>query len=265
MAPRRHAMRSVSAMTVMRQVTQKLNLLKAETTGRVTTLLARAGWRSREALITFAFLKVCMPLMFAAAWFLAFDLVHLGKLPPLLKTFGPLFAGAAGMYAPDLFVKNAIARREKLIQKGLPDGLDLLVICAEAGLSLDAGMTRVANEMERGCPPLADEIGLTAVELGFLPERRKAIENLTRRCQLASLRAVANTLVQTERYGTPLANSLRVLASEFRNERMLKAEEKASRLPALLTVPMIVFILPVLFIVLGGPAVIRIMDAMKDF
>jgi tight adherence protein C len=265
MAPRRHAMRSVSAMTVMRQVTQKLNLLKTETAGRVTTLLARAGWRSREALITFVFMKICLPFVFGAAWFFVFDLLHISKLPPLLKTFGPLIAAGLGIYAPDLFVKNAIARREKVIQKGMPDGLDLLVICAEAGLSLDAAMTRVSNEMERGCPPLADELGLTAVELGFLPERRKAVENLTKRCQLASIRAVANTLLQTEKYGTPLANSLRVLSAEFRTERMLKAEEKAARLPALLTVPMIVFILPVLFIVLGGPAALKIMDSLKGF
>lgn len=262
---RGHAIRSVSTMTLMKTVTQKLNLLRAETTGRIAGRLARAGWRSREALITFGFLKAALPIVGAAVGFIAFDVLGLVRLPPGLDSFAPLAAAAIGLYAPDVFVKNAIQRREKAIQKGFPDGLDLMVICAEAGLSLDASMTRVAAELERGCPELADELGLTAVELGFLPERRKAIENLTKRCQLASVRAVANTLYQTEKYGTPLANALRVLAAEFRNERLMKAEEKAARLPTILTVPMILFILPTLMIVLAGPAAIKIMDSLKGF
>lgn len=139
-----------------------------------------------------------------------------------------------------------------------PNSLDLLVICAEAGLSLDAALTRVARDLGPAAPHLADELGLTAVELGFLPNRRQALQNLARRTDLPALRAVVNTLVQTERYGTPLAQALRVLAAEFREERMLKAEEKAARLPAILTVPMIIFILPTLFVVLIGPAMVRV-------
>jgi len=130
-------------------------------------------------------------------------------------------------------------------------------------MALDAGLTRVAREMQRSSPEIADEFGLTAVELGFLPERRKAVENLARRVQLASVRGVVNTLLQTEKYGTPLAQSLRVLAAEFRNERMLKAEEKAAKLPAILTVPLIVFIMPALFIVLIGPGALRTIDALS--
>jgi tight adherence protein C len=263
--PRGHAIRRVSTMTLMKQVTQKLNLLRSETTGRLALQLARAGWRSREALITFGFMKAVLPLLGAAGGFVLFDLVGIAKLPPALSNFAPLVGAAVGLYAPDLFVKNAIHRREKLLQRAFPDGLDLMVVCAEAGLSLDASMTRVAAEMERGCPEFADEFGLTAVELGFLPERRHAIDNLTRRCQLASVRAVANTLYQTEKYGTPLANALRVLAAEFRNERLMKAEEKAARLPTILTVPMILFIMPTLMIVLAGPAVLKIMDSLKGF
>lgn len=118
--------------------------------------------------------------------------------------------------------------------------------------------------MGRASPELGDELGLTAVELGFLPDRRQALLNLTRRCQIPALRGVVNTLIQTEKYGTPLASSLRVLSAEFRHERLMKAEEKAARLPAVLTVPMIVFILPVLVIVLTGPAIIRTMDAMRN-
>jgi tight adherence protein C len=259
---KRHALRRDSAMNLMRQVTRRLNLLRSDATGKFADKLACAGWRSREALVTFAFMKICLPFVFGAGGFVLFDLLQIGKLPPSLQSFAPLIAAVLGFYAPEVFVKNAVSKRTKLIQRGMPDALDLLVICAEAGLSLDAAMTRVAREMERGCPEIADEFGLTAVELGFLPDRRKAVENLNRRCPLPAMRGVTNTLLQTEKYGTPLANSLRVLSAEFRNERMLKAEEKAARLPAILTIPMMVFILPTLFVVLGGPAVLKILDTL---
>ncbi len=163
-------------------------------------------------------------------------------------------------YIPDLIVRNAYTKRRAALQKGLPDALDLLVICAEAGLSLDAALKRVSDEMARAAPEIADEFMLTALELSYLPDRRAALDNLTLRCDLASIRGVVNTLTQTEKYGTPLAQSLRVLAAEFRNERMMRAEEKAARLPATLTVPLILFILPSLFIVLLGPAVISTID-----
>jgi tight adherence protein C len=146
------------------------------------------------------------------------------------------------------------------LAKGLPDGLDLLVICAESGLSLDAALDRVANEIGDANVELGEELSLTSIELGFLPDRRQALVNLNRRTNLPSIRGVVNTLLQTEKYGTPLSQSLRVLANEFRDQRLLRAEEKAARLPATLTVPMIVFILPVLFIVLVGAAIIRVMD-----
>jgi tight adherence protein C len=164
---------------------------------------------------------------------------------------------------PVLGLRQAVKSRQTRLRRQLPDGLDLLVICAEAGLSLDAAFTRVARELGLSAPDLADELGLTSVELGFLPNRRQALMNLSRRTGLPQIRGVVNTLVQTERYGTPLAHSLRVLSSEFRDERMMKAEEKAARLPAMLTVPMIMFILPTLFMVMVGPAVIQIMEIFK--
>ena len=262
---RGHTLRRETVMAAMKDITKRLNLLRSEAAGRFTEGLARAGWRSREALITFAFLKITLPFAFGAGAFILFDLAAVGNLEERLQLLAPLAAAILGAYAPDVFVSNAAKKRQQLVHKGMPDALDLLVICAEAGLSLDAAMTRVANEMELACPPLADELGLTAVELGFLPERRKALENLTRRCPLPSMRGVVTTLMQTEKYGTPLANSLRVLSAEFRNERMMKAEEKAARLPAVLTVPMMLFILPTLFVVLGGPAVVKIMDSLKGF
>ena len=134
------------------------------------------------------------------------------------------------------------------------------MICVEAGLGLDVALNRVAGEMGRSYPEIADEFALTAVELGFLNERRQALKNLMKRADLPLIRGVVNTLMQTEKYGTPLAQSLRVLSSEFRNDRMMKAEEKAAKLPATLTVPLVVFIMPALFVVLLGPAVLRAMD-----
>ena len=173
------------------------------------------------------------------------------------------FAVAVGLgyKGPDLFVGNLVTKRTHAIRKGLPDALDLLVICAEAGLTIDAAFNRVAKELGRAYPELGDEFSLTAIELSFLTERRMAFENLAYRVDLESVKGVVTTMIQTERYGTPLASALRVLSAEFRNERMMRAEEKAARLPAIMTVPLILFILPVLFIVILGPAACDISDA----
>jgi tight adherence protein C len=261
MAPRRNRHRKVSAMGMMRNVTHRFNLLRGKAADRIAERLAQAGMRSKDAVVTFLFLKICLPFVVGGAAFLLFNVLGIGNLEPPMPQLLPLGAVVLGAYLPDIFVKNAVAKRLKLIQKSLPDAIDLLVICAESGLALDSSLTRVAREMERGGPEMADEIGLTAVELGFLPDRRQALSNLTKRCPLPAVRGVVNTLVQTEKYGTPLANSLRVLAAEFRNDRMMRAEEKAARLPAIMTVPMIIFILPPLMVVLLGPAILRIFDS----
>ena len=173
------------------------------------------------------------------------------------------FAGLviAGYKAPEVFLKNKSKKRTDAIRKGLPDALDLLVICAEAGLTVDAAFNRVAKELGRAYPELGDEFALTAIELSFLTERRQAFENFAYRVDLDAVKGVVTTMIQTERYGTPLASALRVLSAEFRNERMMRAEEKAARLPAIMTVPLILFILPVLFIVILGPAACSIADA----
>jgi tight adherence protein C len=166
--------------------------------------------------------------------------------------------------SPDIWLKNKVTKRSHAIRKGLPDALDLLVICAEAGLTVDAAFNRVAKELGKAYPELGDEFGLTAIELGFLSERRQAFENLSNRVDLDAVRGVVTTMIQTEKYGTPLASSLRVLSAEFRNERMMRAEEKAARLPAIMTVPLILFILPTLFIVILGPAACAIKDGFVD-
>jgi tight adherence protein C len=160
-------------------------------------------------------------------------------------------------------VQNRITKRKKALRRALPDALDLLVVCAEAGLALNAALDRVVRELARSLPEIGDELGLLLIELNFLDERRKAFSNLCDRTDLDEFRSIANTLQQAEKYGTPLAQALRVLGADFRQERLTKAEEKAARLPAILTVPMIIFILPTLVIVIIGPAILKTLDSLS--
>ncbi|HEX7006922.1 MAG TPA: type II secretion system F family protein [Alphaproteobacteria bacterium] len=262
-APNRRKERQKASVSLMKQVVDRFKLLKKNRPSTSLPMkLARAGYRSKDAPIVYTFCRVAMPVVFgvaAAVVLFVLELYRLSEQTKLLITAG---AVVAGFLAPDLYVKNATTKRQKALRKQLPDGLDLLVICAEAGLGLDAAFSRVSKEMVKSSPELADEVGLTSIELSFLPERRQALQNLSERTNMPEFRGVVNTLMQTEKYGTPLAQSLRVLSAEFRNERLLRAEEKAARLPAILTVPMIIFILPALFIVLIGPAILRAIDAL---
>ncbi|MDE2485837.1 MAG: type II secretion system F family protein [Alphaproteobacteria bacterium] len=243
-------------LTLAKRLLAGLKLDRGEEARKVSDQLAQAGWRTRDAVALFLTFRLAGPLLVGAlAWLLAPAILHIhADLQRMLATAGGI---AIGAYLPTLLLRNVIERRRTKIQRALPDALDLFVICAEAGLSLDAAVTRVAREMGAGAPELADELGLTAIELGFLPDRRDALLNLVRRVGSGDVRGLVNTLVQTEKYGTPLAQSLRVLASEFRDTRLMKAEEKAARLPATLTVPMIAFILPPLFVILLGPAILQ--------
>jgi tight adherence protein C len=240
---------------------KRLDLLRSREAEKAALRLAQAGFRSREALITFQFAKLTLPFAVGLFGLVTIYWLHVWDLPDDYQLPAAMLMAVLGWAGPEVFVKNVADKRRKAMLKGLPDGIDLMVICAEAGLSLDATLSRVAREIAPSAPELADEVGLTAVELTFLPERAQALLNLNQRTGMPAIRALVNTLRQTERYGTPLAQSLRVLASEFRDERMMRAEEKAARLPAILTVPMIVFILPPLFIVLIGPAILRAIDA----
>ena len=252
--------RRAESLSLMKRVVKTLKLAQNQQVDKIHDRLAQAGFRSRDAVIVFFFFKVITPIGFGIASFVALYLFRLGDFTPAISMMIISAVCAFGLLAPNLYISNTITKRQLTLAKSLPDGLDLLVICAESGLSLDAGLERVAREIGHASPELAEELQLTSVELGFLPERRQALLNLNRRTNLSAIRGVVNTLVQTEKYGTPLSQSLRVLANEFRDQRLLKAEEKAARLPATLTVPMIVFILPVLFIVLIGPAIISVMD-----
>ena len=244
----------------MRVVVNKLKLLQSEQAKKVTVKLARAGWRSKDAVIIYLFGRLVGPLLGAGVGFILVYGMNLIGEDTLYRAAGMLGAVILGLYTPDLIIKNATTKRSDALRKSLPDALDLMVICAEAGLTLDATMSRVAKEMGHANPELGDEFSLTSIELGFLPERRIALNNLTDRVDLPSMRSVVTTLIQSEKYGTPLAKSLRVLSAEFRNERMMRAEEKAARLPAVMTVPLILFILPTLFVVLLGPAACDVAD-----
>lgn len=262
LAPQRRSQRRESAFGLANRIVARLNLLRSQHATKTALRLAQAGWRSKDATSVFLVLKVGLPFVGGGLTALAVYGTGAFDLPPFGCLVASMLGVLVGAYAPDVYVRNAADKRRKAIQRGLPDALDLLVICAEAGLALDAALQRVAGEMGRSCPEIADEFALTAIELGFLPVRRMALENLSHRADLPSVRGVVNTLLQTERYGTPLAQSLRVLAAEFRDERLLKAEEKAAKLPATLTVPLVVFIMPSLFVVLLGPAVLRAIDGL---
>ncbi len=262
-APRKRQQR-LQTLSYMRQVVDRFNLLRSTQAERIQTKLMQAGWRSKDTMVRYLFMKVALPFFFAAIAFLyvfglsVLDLETPAKLAILVG------AVVAGAYFPDMVVKNAITKRQDKIRKSLPDALDLMVVCAESGLSLDATMARVSREMERTAPEMADELSLTGLELGFLSDRQTALKNMAVRSNLPAMRGIANTLAQAERYGTPLAQSLRVMSDESRDERVMKAEEKAARLPALLTVPMILFILPPLFIVLLGGGIISALESLKD-
>lgn len=252
--------RTVNTSNVMGDFVGRLNLLRSNHAAEARKLLAQAGLRSQEAMVRYLFARITLPLGFAVAVLLDSYSAHLLPIPPNMTTMAALGAAVLGFYGPGIFLKNRSAKRGQRLQLGLPDSLDLMVICAEAGLSLDAALVRVSRELEPTWPELSEELGITAAELTFLPDRRQALENLNQRTNLASIRGVVNTLLQTARFGTPLAQSLRVLAAEFRDARLTRAEEKAAKLPAMLTVPMIVFILPTLFIVVLGPAILGVMD-----
>lgn len=246
----------------MRDTLSSLKVLQASQLAVVQQKLAQAGIRKKEWGVAVIFGRMVLPVVFggiAALLIYAFNIFP--EWGPTKKFAAFAVMTILGYKGPDLYIGNLISKRTNEIRKGLPDALDLLVICAEAGLTVDAAFNRVAKELGRAYPELGDEFALTAIELSFLSERRQAFENLAYRVNLEAVKGVTTTMVQTERYGTPLASALRVLSAEFRNERMMRAEEKAARLPAIMTVPLIMFILPVLFIVILGPAACSITDA----
>ena len=245
----------------VRSILGSFKMLQDDQIQKVQVKLSQAGIRSKELAFFIIAARFVAPVVAGLA---AVTLIYVVDYFPdwsWMRRYITVAGILIGAYkAPDIWLRNKVTKRSHAVRKGLPDALDLLVICAEAGLTVDAAFGRVAKELGRAYPELGDEFGLTAIELGFLAERRNAFENLASRVDLEAIRGVVTTMIQTEKYGTPLASALRVLSAEFRNERMMRAEEKAARLPAIMTVPLILFILPTLFVVILGPAACSISD-----
>jgi tight adherence protein C len=262
---RRNITNKTEATDRVRSLLSSLKMLQTEQVEKAQVRLMQAGIRSKDLAVVVILARLVLPLVIGTT--VIVGVYVLDWLPEwgAFKKYGLVATALIGSYkAPDIYLKNRITKRSHAIRKGLPDALDLLVICAEAGLTVDAAFSRVARELGKAYPELGDEFALTSIELGFLTDRRSAFENLASRIDLESIRGVVTTMIQTEKYGTPLASALRVLSAEFRNERMMRAEEKAARLPAIMTVPLILFILPVLFIVILGPAACDIKDALMS-
>lgn len=248
----------------MRTFLNSLKVLQDEQLKAAQVKLMQAGIRSKDLAVTIIFARLVLPIFLGGGvvlWVYGFG--GLQDWTSWKRTGVVLVSLILSYKAPDIWLGNAVSKRVAAIRKGLPDALDLLVICAEAGLTVDAAFGRVAKELGRAYPECGDEFALTAIELGFLTDRRAAFENLSSRVPLDAVKGVVTTLIQTEKYGTPLASALRVLSAEFRHERMMRAEEKAARLPAIMTVPLILFILPVLFVVILGPAACSIGEVFK--
>jgi tight adherence protein C len=244
----------------MKRAVDNFNLTKWVGQEKAHAMLMQAGFRGQAPYVTYLFFRMTMPVvMLLGSLFYIFVVINL-DYPPMVK-FG-ICIGCAyfGMHSPNLFLKNKITRRQLSIKRAFPDALDLLLICVESGMSIEAAFRKVSEEIGSQSVPLAEEFTLTTAELSYLPDRRQAYENLGQRTGLEGVKAVCLALQQAERYGTPLATTLRVLAQENRDMRMSEAEKKAAGLPPKLTVPMIVFFLPVLFVVILGPAAIRVMS-----
>ncbi|HEY6662876.1 MAG TPA: type II secretion system F family protein [Sphingomicrobium sp.] len=246
----------------VRSILSSFKMIQDDQLKKTQQKLMQAGIRTKDLAFFIIAARFVMPLVLGTIAVLVIYVFDAFPNWSWWRQYMTVAGTLVGSYkAPDIWLSNKVKKRSHAVRKGLPDALDLLVICAEAGLTVDAAFGRVARELGKAYPELGDEFGLTAIELGFLNERRQAFENLATRVDLEAVRGVVTTMIQTEKYGTPLASALRVLSAEFRNERMMRAEEKAARLPAIMTVPLILFILPVLFIVILGPAACAIKDS----
>lgn len=241
----------------IQDVVKQLNLRKLLETGQTRDKLRMAGLRREAHVMTYLFFRAVLPFIMFGLSFLYINLLGgFGLGTPAILLIA-LVVAYIGFYLPNLFVTNLITRRQASVKLAFSDALDLLLICVESGMSIEAAIARVADEVGSQSIPLAEELTLTAAELSYLQERRTAFENLGKRTGLPVVKAVVTSLIQAERYGTPVGTALRVMAQENRDNRMTEAEKKAAGLPPKLTVPMIAFFLPVLFVIILGPAVMQ--------
>ena len=244
---------------LMSQIVEQLNLRKLFETDEVKNKLKMAGLRGQGPMVAFVFFRLAAPIMMfiGAAVYLFAWRTH--ELAPIIRLALLPVAAYLGYYLPNVFLSNLIQRRQSSINQSFPDALDLLLICVQSGMSTEAAFGKVAKEISDSSIELAEELSLLTAELAYLQDRRQAYENLSKRTGMAAIKSVATSLIQAERYGTPVSQALRVMARENRELRMSAAEKKAAALPPKLTVPMIVFFLPVLFVVILGPAILQVM------
>jgi tight adherence protein C len=243
----------------MQRIVDQLNLRSAFESEEIKNKLKMAGLRGQAPLVAYMFFRLVMPIIVLIAALAYLFVLTNYKYPPMVKFGMAMGAGYLGFYLPNMFIQNLVQRRQQAISQSFPDALDMLLICVQAGMSVEAAFGKVAKEVTSQSIELAEEFSLTTAELSYLQDRRQAFDNLGKRTGIAGIKAVATALIQAERYGTPVSQALRVMAKENRDMRMSEAEKKAAALPPKLTVPMIIFFLPVLFIVILGPAVLQVL------
>jgi tight adherence protein C len=241
------------------QIVEAFNLRSVFEAEGSREMLRQAGLRSERHLVTFLAMRLLTPIVVAIVVIIYSSTVFADRVPPQMRIVATMVGLVVGFYLPNIILKNLKTRRQASIKKAWSDALDLLLICVESGMAVEPAMQRVAREIGSGSVALAEELTLTVAELSYLQDRRKAFENLGKRTGLPTVKSVVTSLIQSERYGTPLGTALRVLAQENRDSRMQEAERKAAALPPKLTVPMILFFLPVIFVIILGPSVILVM------
>jgi tight adherence protein C len=244
----------------MQQVVDSLNLRKVFDSDEVREKLRMAGFRGEGPRNAFVFFRFLLPILLFIGALIYLFFLRSHNMPPIFRLATAMGVGYIGFYLPSIFLSNLIQRRQESIRNAFPDALDLLLICVQSGMSIEAAFAKVSKEAANQSLELAEELSLTTAELSYLQDRRQAYENLGTRTGLPGVKAVATALIQAERYGTPVSQALRVMAKENRDARMAEAEKKAAALPPKLTVPMILFFLPVLFVVIIGPAIIQVMN-----
>jgi tight adherence protein C len=242
----------------MQQIVDQLNLRQAFESEDIKNRLKMAGLRGQAPLVTYMFFRLVAPIIVAIMALIYLFVLSNFQYPPIVKFGMAIGAGYLGFYLPNMFIENLVQRRQTSIRNSFPDALDMLLICVQSGMSIEAAFQKVSGDVGAQSLELAEELSLTTAELSYLQDRRQAFENLGKRTGIAGIKAVATALIQAERYGTPVGQALRVMAKENRDMRMAEAEKKAAALPPKLTVPMIIFFLPVLFVVILGPAIIQV-------
>ena len=252
------SLRAASAKGVLKEIVENLKLLEVFDAADARKKLMMAGFRGPRPVFVFMAARIGMPFVMALAVGVYVYVVQGVDLDSFSRLLAVVFGFFTGFYVPNLYINNAIKKRQQKVQLAWPDALDLLLICVESGMSIEAALQKVGEEVGSGSPELAEELGLTTAELSYLQERKQAYINLAERTGLDGVKAVTTALVQSEKYGTPLGQSLRVMAQENRELRMQEAEKKAAALPPKLTVPMIGFFLPVLFVVIMAPAIMQV-------